>query len=60
MQRGTERGGQYGVCSSDLRGTHSEEQLLLSVGEVEGMSPMGWFLAEELEYGRLEEEQGRV
>lgn len=59
QMQGTDRGGRNGVCSSDLRGLHSAGQLFQSVGEVEGMSPVKQFLAEELENGRLEEEQVR-
>lgn len=57
LQPGTERGGQYGGYPSDLQGGCSEEHLVLSVGEVEGMLPVRKFLAEEQEYARLEEEQ---
>lgn len=59
LQWGTDRGEQYGWYPSDLRGGRSEEHLLLSVGEVEGMSPVRKFLAEEQEYARLEEERER-
>lgn len=59
LQRGTDRGGQRGAYLSDLQGGSSEDHLLLSVGEVEGMSPARRLLAEEQEYARLEEEQER-
>lgn len=59
QMQGTDRGGRNGVCSSDWRGLHSAGQLFQSGGDVEGMSPVRRFSAEELENGRLEEERGR-
>lgn len=59
LQWGTDRGEQYGGYPFDLLGGCSEEHLLLSVEEVEGMSPVRAFLAEEQEYARLEGEQER-
>lgn len=59
QMQGTDRGGRYGGCSSDLRGLHSEEQLFLSEGEVEVRSRVSSISVEEPEHGRSEEEQGR-
>lgn len=57
QMQGTGRGGRNGVSSSDSRGPQSAVQLFQSVGEVEGVSPVGQLSAEELGNGRLEEEQ---